>query len=127
MYTDAREWQKLLHEVFTETVWFDMTSAGGGTPQSLPAKSICDMWRKGFEGLDAIHHQAGHYLISISNDIATIYAYAVAMHCKQNAINGKTRTFVGSYDLQAKRTAKGWRLSTFKYNLKYIDGNASLE
>ena len=126
MYTDAREWQKLLDEVFTENVWFDMSSAGSGVAQFLPAKEICHMWQKGFEDLDAVHHQAGHYLISIMGENANIYAYAVATHYKQNATNGKTRTFFGSYDLEAKSTAKGWRLSKFKYNLKYIDGNAML-
>jgi hypothetical protein len=126
MYTDRYQWEQLLEEVFTDNVWFDMSSAGGGSPRTLSAEAICDMWQAGFTGLDAVHHQAGHYLISPEKDTATIYAYAVATHYKRNAVNGHTRTFVGSYDLKAEKTPRGWRLSQFKYDLKYMDGNTTL-
>ena len=126
MYVDAQQWNKVLDEVFTENVWFDMTSAGGEAKQ-MPAKEICELWRQGFNGLDAVHHQAGHYLITVNEAAADIYGYAMAAHYKKAAIKGNSRVFVGSYDLKALKTQKGWRLSQFKYNLKYIDGNASLE
>jgi len=124
MYTDAQQWEKLLNEVFCDEVWFDM---GGGEAKSLHAADICEMWRHGFLGLDAVHHQAGHYLVSLDHSNADIYGYAIATHYKKAATKGNTRTYTGSYDLKATRTDKGWRLSQFKYNLKYIDGNASLE
>jgi len=127
MYCDAQQWQRLLDDVFTTTIWFDMSSAGGNKPQNIEAKDVCQMWADGFVGLDAIHHQAGHYLINVSGDKADIFAYAVATHYKKAATKGTTRSFVGSYDLKAEHTEKGWRLSQFKYNLKYIDGNISLE
>ena len=66
MYTDALQWNKLLEEVFTEQVHFDMSSASGETPQMLTAKAICDMWQQGLGALDAVHHQAGHYLITVN-------------------------------------------------------------
>lgn len=127
MYTDAKDWERLQREVFADVVWFDMVSAGGSNPKQTPAKEICDMWRKGFEGLDAVHHQAGHYLIEVQGSEATIFAYAVAWHYKGAAAHGKTRTFVGSYDLRAAPTDRGWRLTHFKYNLKFMEGNATLE
>jgi hypothetical protein len=127
MYCDLRDWDGMLAEVFTPVIAFDASSAGGGNPGSMEARSVCDMWAEGFTGLDAVHHQAGHYLISVNGDSADIYAYAIATHYKKAAINGATRMFVGSYDLKAERKASGWRLSQFKYNLKYIDGNISLE
>ena len=77
--------------------------------------------------LDAVHHQAGHYLITVSGVEAIIYGYGVATHYKKAAVKGHIRSFVGSYDLMAARTSSGWRLTQFKYNLKYIDGNAMLE
>lgn len=127
MYCDARQWQHLLDEVFTPDIWFDMSSAGGNKPQNIKAGDVCKMWADGFAGLDAVHHQGGHYLINIAGDKADIFAYAVATHYKKSAAKGTTRSFVGSYDLKAEVTAKGWRLSQFKYNLKYIGGNISLE
>ena len=100
MYVDAQQWDKVLNEVFTEEVWFDMKSAGGGEPRQMAAKDICAMWREGFLGLDAIHHQGGQYLVNLNSDEASIFGYAVAFHYKQSAQKGKTRTFVGSYDLK---------------------------
>jgi len=127
MYCDAQQWDKLLEEVFTPVIWFDMASAGGGMPVSIEAHVVCKMWADGFAGLDAIHHQAGHYIITVDKDDADIYAYAVATHYKKAASKGATRTFVGGYELKARRFVNGWRLSQFKYNLKYVDGNVTLE
>ena len=127
MYTDSKQWDLLLEEVFATDVWFDMKSAGGGEPSSIKAGEICKMWDKGFEGLDAVHHQAGHYLVKTAGNDADIFGYAVALHYKKTALNGKSRSFIGSYDLKAVRNDNGWRINQFKYNLKFIDGNAMLE
>ena len=127
MYCDARQWNKLLAEVFTKFIWFDMNSAGAGEPSNISAETVCKMWSDGFIGIDEVHHQAGHYLISLQENNADIYAYAVATHFKKVAVKGNTRTLVGSYDLKAEKLPLGWRLTQFKYNLKYIEGNASME
>lgn len=127
MYTDSRDWQKLQAEVFAANVWFDMQSAGGGAPENKTAQDICALWQNGLEGLDAVHHQAGHYLINVQNADAEIYAYAIATHFKKDALKGTTRTFVGSYNLKATRTAQGWRFTAFQYNLTYVEGNSTLE
>ena len=126
MYVDAQQWEKVMDEVFAEHVWFDMTSAGGEA-KKLSAKQICEIWEQGFRGVDAVHHQAGHYLINSDGNNADIYAYAMATHYKMTASNGNSRMFVGSYDLKALKSVRGWRLTQFKYNLKYIDGNVTLE
>ncbi|PWT95195.1 MAG: hypothetical protein C5B52_18330 [Bacteroidetes bacterium] len=127
MYTDAQMWEKLLKEVFTEEIWFDMVSMGAGPAQRITAEAVCEMWRQGFTNLDSVHHQAGHYLIEARGADAEIYGYAVATHYKKEAIKGHTRSFTGSYELKATKGANGWRLSKFKYNLKFSDGNLTLE
>jgi hypothetical protein len=127
MYCDTQQWERMMDEVFTPTILFDMSSAGGGEPSMLAAKGVCDIWRQGFIDLDAVHHQAGHYLVTIRDDEADIFGYAVAFHYKKSAVRGNTRSFVGSYDLKAIRMPDGWRLSGFKYNLKFTDGNTTLE
>lgn len=127
MYCDAKQWDKMLAEVFTPAIWFDASSLGAGEPHSMEAKDVCNMWNEGFADLDAIHHQAGHYLINVQGDKADIYGYGIALQYKKAATKGNTRTFVGSYDLRAERTGNGWRLSQFKFNLKYMEGNMSLE
>jgi hypothetical protein len=127
MYTDERNWQGHINENFTPTVLFDTESAGGGPPRTITSQEITSIWEEGLRGIDAIHHQAGHEIITVNGNQATIYAYSVATHYRAAATRGNTRTFVGSYDLRAERTARGWRLNQFKYNLRYMDGNLTLE
>ena len=129
IYTDHQHWDKLLAEVFTKQVYFDMESAGAGKGRELSAQNICDTWKKGFEGIDAIHHQAGNYLVKFNSEEieASVLCYAIAIHYKNEAAQGKTREFVGSYDFHMVLTDEGWRLNSFKYNLKYANGNIDLK
>jgi hypothetical protein len=130
VYTDTQQWAKLLKEVFTEKITFDMSSLGAGPPKEITAKEVCDMWKTGFAGIDHVHHQSGNFIVNFKDEDgieADVFCYAVASHFKQSATQGKTREFVGSYDLHASFTDQGWRLSSFKYNLKYVNGNAELK
>jgi hypothetical protein len=127
IYTDFQDWEKLLSEVFAAEVLFDMSSAGGPSATKLPPGKICDMWRDGFKGIDAIHHQAGNYLVRIFDDVnAEVTCYAVATHYKKSASKGNVREFVGSYNIGLVFTDQGWRINAFRYNLKYMNGNVDL-
>jgi hypothetical protein len=126
VYTDYREWDRLVNEVFTPDVFVDTTSLGENS-QMMPAQALCEKWKKGFEGLDAIHHQAGNYLINITDHGADIFCYATASHFKAHAQHGHTREFVGSYHLHAIYSPMGWRLDRFQFNLKYVAGNKDLK
>ncbi len=127
IYTDARKWQKLQEEIFAQKVLFDMASLGAGEAAEKTAADICAMWDAGFQGIDAIHHQSGNFLVTASENTATVFCYAIASHYKAAAKQGKTRKFAGSYDLGLSLTGKGWRITAFKYIVKYTSGNASLE
>ncbi|GAA4326611.1 nuclear transport factor 2 family protein [Flaviaesturariibacter amylovorans] len=122
VYTDNRQWGRLLAEVFCGEVQFDMSSLGGAA-RRMAAKDICHEWELGFEGLDAINHLCGNHLVSINGPEATVFAYATATHYKKSATRGNTREFVGTYDLHLVRTAVGWRIDGFTHHLKYMTGN----
>ena len=126
-YTDHRKWDGLVHEVFAEEVHMDMTSLGAPEAELMKAQEICDMWRAGFEGLDAIHHQPGGYMIDLNGDKAEAKCYAIASHYQAEATKGQTREFVGSYDFKLQKNATGWRITFMKYKLKYTRGNMTLE
>ena len=126
IYTDNRQWSSLQSEVFTQQVLLDMSSLGGPN-EEISSKDICDMWQEGFKDLDAINHLGGNYLVDIPTDsTAKVFAYATATHYKQSAKNGTTREFVGTYDLGFTKTDVGWRISSFTYQLKYMQGNIDL-
>ncbi|ANE53404.1 hypothetical protein SY85_09775 [Flavisolibacter tropicus] len=101
-------------------------SSMGGKEMVTTAANICQIWKEGFTGVDAVNHLAGNYLINIKDEIADVFAYATATHYKQAATQGKTREFVGTYNLHLTRHGDGWRIDQFKYNLKYATGNLDL-
>jgi len=127
IYCDTKQWDKMRNEVFLPVIWFDGSSLDDSEPCSMEIKEVFFKWEEGLRGLDAVHHQAGHYIINIRHDKADIYGNGIASHFKKAATRGNTRTFVGIYDLKAERSAIGWRLSQFKFNLKWTEGNISLE
>ncbi len=124
VYTDQRRWAELVDGVFTPKVDFD-GGFGGGVGER-DAGDIVEDWRVGLAELDEVHHQSGNHLIDLQGDVAAVHADAIAVHVKNSASNGTTRTFVGSYDLGVERTSAGWRVNRFHYHLKVIDGNADL-
>lgn len=126
--TDLRQWNNLQKDVFTEKIMFDMSSMGAGAAKELNAVDVCNMWHSGFAGIDHVHHHAGNIIVDFKNDVeAQVFCYATASHFKQAATLGKSREFIGSYEFHASFTDLGWRLDSFKYNLKYITGNAELK
>lgn len=126
VYTDNQEWSKLRKEVFTEVVDFDMSSLGGEISKKN-SEEICNDWEIGFKELDAVNHLAGNHLVKIVNNSAEVFVYATATHYKNSAINGKTREFVGSYNLHLTKNGEYWKIDKFKYNLKYANGNLDLK
>ena len=125
VYTDSQEWEKLQNEVFTHEVDFDMSSIGG-EKKELISKAICELWESGFKDIDSVNHLAGNYIVSIQDATATVFAYATATHYKKSASQGKTREFVGTYDIGLIKQSIGWRINKFKYSLKYTTGNMEL-
>lgn len=125
-YTDHLMWDALQAEVFTRDVHVDLTSLGDPEPKTITAAALCQMWDGGLKDLDAVHHQAGTYIIDIEGNAAKAKAYAIATHYKKDTVGENTRTFVGSYDFELKKLADGWRIRAFKFNLKYMSGNLEL-
>lgn len=126
VYTDNQSWDKIQAEVFTSPVHFDMSSLGAEVVTKT-SKEICQDWAAGFEGIDSINHLAGNHIVSINGSGADVFCYATATHYKAAAKHGKTREFVGSYELKLEESPQGWRINSFKYNLKYMNGNIDLK
>lgn len=124
--TDQRAWDRVL-SCFTPLVRFDMTSLSGGAPQTIAADEIVDGWKTGLAPLEQVHHQAGNHRVKINGDRADAFCYGVAWHYRKTISGRNTRTFVGSYDFHLVRDGTEWRIDAFRFNLKFIDGNLSLE
>jgi hypothetical protein len=124
--TDNRNWPEV-QRVFSGSVDFDMTSLAGGEPSRLAAGQITDAWNEGLKKLQAIHHQAGNFRVTISGEKADVFCYGIAMHYLPNPTQRNVRMFVDSYDFKLAKTSGNWRITHFKFNSKFIDGNSDLE
>ena len=124
--TDRRDWPQV-RGCFADAVHFDMTSMGGGSAGELTPAQIATGWEEGLRPIEAIHHQAGNYRVDVQEDQASAFCYATASHFRSTRSGRNTRSFVGSYDLHLLRVEGRWLIDSFRFNLKYIDGNRDLE
>ncbi len=124
--TDERDWPAV-EKCFADPVRFDMTSMTGGEPQDLSPGRIVSGWEEGLRSLEAIHHQAGNFQVSVAGDEATASCYAIATHYRRVASGRNTRTFVGTYEFHLVRDRRGgFVIDLFRFRLKYVDGNPGL-
>ena len=124
--TDERNWNQV-EACFAEKVIFDMTSIAGGEPQELTGQEIAKGWRTGLQAIDHVHHQVSNFLVDRTAKEANVSCYGIAYHHRNIPNPDNTRTFVGTYDIHLVKTSAGWRIDRFRFNLKFITGNAQLE
>jgi len=124
--TDQRDWDSV-KACLAGQVLFDMSSMGGGEAKTVTADAIVEAWKAALRPLLAIHHQAGNHLVEVHGERATAFCCGIASHYLPNRSGRNTRVFVGSYDFGLVRVARQWRISEFRFNLKYIEGNKDLE
>src|SRR5215210_8472854 len=121
--TDRKDWAGV-RAVLAPRVRFDMSSAGGGPAAERTGEEIAAGWEQGLAPIQAIHHQAGNYRVHVNGDRAEAFCYGIAYHYLPKQSGRNTRVFVGSYVFELERDSGRWRITSFLYNLKFIDGNA---
>jgi 3-phenylpropionate/cinnamic acid dioxygenase small subunit len=124
--TDNRNWPAVLR-CLAPRVQFDMTSVSGGQPTEIAADEIVAAWDRGLRPMQAVHHQVGNFRIGLDGVRATASCYGVAFHYLRTRSGRNTRTFVGSYDFELEKREGRWRITLFRFNLKFLDGNLELE
>lgn len=124
---DQRDWD-LARSVLAARVHFDVTSLGGSAAQELAAEEIIAGWDKGLAAIEAVHHQSGTFRVQVDGDLAECACYGTAHHYRRVRSGRNVRVFVGSYDYRLERADGpwGWRISGFRFNLKFVDGNVQL-
>lgn len=123
---DNRDWETA-RACLADSVHFDVTSLGGPAPSSLTPEQITGAWETGLAPIEHVHHQSGNFLIRLHGDQAECFCYGIALHHRRVRSGNDTRRFVGSYDYRLARVDGRWRITQFKFNVKFIDGNLALE
>ena len=125
--TDERDWTTL-EACFMDPFVLDMSSMVGGGPSTMTPRQVASAWADGFKPLTHVHHQIGNLRTTVTAGAATVRCYGIALHHRSTvATDAKSRRFVGSYEIDLKATAGGWRISRLQFNLKFLDGNLQLE
>lgn len=75
---------------------------------------------------DHVHHQIGNLIVERECDIAQIQCHGMATHFIAEHPGGDLQIIVGTYDLGLTGAPNGWRLSSMRFNFKYVSGNADL-
>lgn len=124
--TDNRDWA-MVRTALAPRVHVDMTSLAGGEPSEVDGSELASMWEIGLRPIQAVHHQTGNLRVALDGDEAEAFCYGTATHFRPTASGRNVRTFVGSYDFRLARMVGTWRITLFRFNLKYLDGNLQLE
>lgn len=124
--TDSRDWT-MVRAALAPRLHVDMTSLAGGAPAEMEGAALAAAWETGLAPIQAVHHQAGNHRVTLRGDEADAFCYGTATHFRPTQSGRNVRTFVGSYDFQLARLAGAWRITLFRFNLKYLDGNLELE
>ena len=125
--TDNRNWL-IVEKCFATQVQMDMSSLSGREPEMLTPQEITARWEEGFRDLKAIHHQVGNFVVDVhGDDHAHAFCYGTAFHYKPLESGRNTRTFVGSYEFNLERGIDDvWRITSFWFDCKFVDGNTDL-
>ena len=124
--TDDRDWAAV-RAALAPRLHVDMTSVAGGSASEIDGAEVAAMWETGLQPIQAVHHQTGNLRIAVDGDTAEAFCYGTATHYRPTASGRNVRTFVGSYDFRLARMDGAWRITLFRFNLKYLDGNLQLE
>lgn len=124
--TDNRDWA-MVEEALAPRVYVDMTSLAGGEPAEMRGADLARMWEEGLRPIQVVHHQVGNFRVTVGEDRAEAFCYGTATHYRPTQSGRNLRTFVGSYDFVLTRLAGRWRITRFRFHLKYVDGNLELD
>jgi hypothetical protein len=125
--TDERDWAAV-RACLAPSLHVDMSSAGAGPAGPMSAEALVRGWETNLRPLEAIHHQAGNFRVTVAGERASAFCYGIATHYRPTSSGRNTRTFVGSYAFDlALLSPEEWRITSFQFHLKYLDGNLTLE
>ena len=77
--------------------------------------------------LEAVHHQAGNYEVTVVGERADASCHGTAFHYLPNDTGNAVRRFVGTYDIGLHKRRGAWRVDRLRYDVKFVDGNLDLE
>ncbi|WP_424187230.1 nuclear transport factor 2 family protein [Actinokineospora sp. G85] len=69
------------------------------------------------------HHMSANHAIRLDGDSGVVRAHLTAVHLRAAAEPGASFGIGGHYEAQVRRTAQGWRISRFAFDLVWRAGD----
>lgn len=126
LHADLLQWDRLIQDVFHETVTVDYTSLFGGEAETLTGKELIARWKSVLPGFDSTQHLLGSHFVEIDGDTAKAIVHVRANHVLANTMGGDTWVVGGTYYYELIRTDAGWRVRSSRLAKSYVEGNQQL-
>jgi hypothetical protein len=97
-----------------------------GWPDAMDADEWVEIVRTGILNYAATQHQMSNYSIEVKGDRAHCITYLRAVHHQPTAPGGPQWVLVGFYDLDLERHGSVWKITRFKLDIQWNEGNLAL-
>lgn len=125
LLVDARDWDGA-EALFCDQVELDYTALNGGQPERLSPAEIVGAWRENLSTLQATQHLIANHVVVVEGDEGTVAANVTGTHVGAGATGDALWTVGGRYDLQVRRTARGWRIAALTLTVRWATGNQAI-
>ena len=122
---DAKDWTTA-RGFFADEVRIDFSSLGGGAPATIPSDDLIGAWRANLFAAKQSFHLRGNHLVQIDGDTAQMTSHGYAWNKLAGLAGGELWEVWGTYDYRFARTAAGWKLTHFTFNMIHERGNPAV-
>lgn len=122
---DEKDW-KSVEDCFAPSVDFDISGMSDSKRETLSPVRIVKQWKDDLKNIEAIHHQTGNYTVSLDGIKAEVVCTGSSTQYRANGQSGNILTYYGSYHFHMIRGLEEWKIDSFKFVLKFLDGNKDL-
>jgi uncharacterized protein (TIGR02246 family) len=119
---DARDYAAIA-DCFTEDATVEYR---GHSHQLVGRAAIAALMEQQLGPLDATQHLFANFIIRVDGDAARFTCDIIAQHVRRGAPGGDTYMAGGKYEVDARRTAEGWKIARVNAGTVWSDGNHNL-
>ena len=104
-----------------------MTSLTGGEPETRTREPIAEGWARGLAPPEHVHHRIRNVRVHVDGGTADASCHGIAHHHRRHPSGRNTRVFVGHYDFRLHEEGGRWRITSMRFTVRIVDGNATRE
>ena len=119
---DQKDWARVRSH-FTDKIRVDFTSLAGGQPAEIAADDLVGAWKKNLFADKRSLHMHGNHRVTVKGNQAEIYLHGYAYNQLVSRTGSDLWEVWGNYQHRLTKTAQGWKVNSFTFNMTYSQGN----